>query len=201
MCIHVHWKHSKMSMHQYFIVFPQLLAIQCVWQYGFIWQLNFLFSSSLWHSVFLSLSVSGEVKYANYAQVRLVPQLFASSSSLSLWQTTLGCLPQLVVAMNFATKNAQAAQREGEEERETHSILVTLCQRFYSWKPTRSSSFKAVKLVFAERNRNEVSFLWSCLLVVRVACHIVEPNIMAILRAGLKETQAEQSRAEESVSS
>lgn len=150
---------------------------------------------------FFSLSVSGEVKYANYAQVRLVPQLFASSSSLSLWQRTLGCLPQLVVAMNFATKNAQAAQREGEEERETHSILVTLCQRFYSWKPTRSSSFKAVKHVFAERNRNEVSFLWSCLLVVRVACHIVEPNIMAILRAGLKETQAEQSRAEESVSS
>lgn len=42
---------------------------------------------------FFSLSVSGEVKYANYAQVRLVPQLFASSSSLSLWQTTLGCLP------------------------------------------------------------------------------------------------------------
>lgn len=60
MCIHVHWKHSKLSMHQYFIVFPQLLAIQCVWQYGFIWQLNFLFSSSLWHSVFsLSLCLWG----------------------------------------------------------------------------------------------------------------------------------------------
>lgn len=189
MCIHVHWKHSKMSMHQYFIVFPQLLAIQCVWQYGFIWQLNFWFGILIF-----SLSVSGEVKYANYAQVRLVPQLFASSSSLSLWQTTLGCLPQLVVAMNFATKNAQAAP-EACRQRETDSILVTLCQRFYSCKPTRSLGFKAVKLVFAERNRNEVSFLWFCLLVVRVACHIVEPNIMAILRAGLKETQAEQRRA------
>lgn len=68
---------------------------------------------------FFSLSVSGEVKYANYAQVRLVPQLFASSSSLSLWQRTLGCLPQLVVAMNFATKNAQAAPEAGRQtERE-----------------------------------------------------------------------------------
>lgn len=200
MCIHVQWKHSKMSMHQYFILFPQLLAIQCVWQYGFIWQFNFLFSSSLWHSVFLSLCLWG-------SKVCQLCSGSTCSTAICIFIFTFivaenaGLSASACRGNELCNKNAQAAQREGEEERETHSILVTLCQRFYSWKPTRSSSFKAVKHVFAERNRNEVSFLWSCLLVVRVACHIVEPNIMAILRAGLKETQAEQSRAEESVSS
>lgn len=111
----------------------------CVWQYGLyvcIRHLNFLYYS-------LFLSGWGE-NYASYAQVRPVPQLFASSSSLSLWQKTLCCQH---VAMNFATKNAQDT-RARRIERETDSILFTLCRRFYSCKPTLSSRFKAVKLVF-----------------------------------------------------
>lgn len=166
MCIHVHWKHSKMSMHQYFIVFPQLLAIQCVWQYGFIWQLNFLFSSSLWHSVFLSLSVSGEVKYANYAQVRLVPQLFASSSSLSLWQTTLGCLPQLVVAMNFATKNAQAAQEAGwQREREGGQYSCYLMPKILQLQANSKLELQSCQTCFCRTKPK-----WSVFSVVLLAC-------------------------------
>lgn len=63
-----------------------------------------------------------------------------------------GLSASALVAMNFATKNAQAAQEAGrQKDRETDSILVTLCQKILQLR-TRSSSFKAVKLVFAERN-------------------------------------------------
>lgn len=169
MCIHAHWEHSKMSMHQYFIAFPQLFAIYIVSMTIWFIYGNWTFCSILSFSLGMGKTMPTMLGFDLFHSY-----VFASSSSLSLWQTTLCCLPQRV-AMNFATKNAQDArgrQRKRERERKRGRqyswYLVPQILQFASQH--EASASKLSNLFFAQRNRNEVSSLWCGLFLACGTC-------------------------------
>lgn len=148
--------------------------------------LAFCFSLSLWGSKLYQLCSGSTCSTA--ICIFIFTFIVADNAGLSA---------SVLVAMNFATKNVQAAQEAGRQtERPTVFLLP------YAKDSTVASQLEARASKLSNMflpNETEMKCLFcglACLLVVRVACHIVEPNIMTILRAGLKETQAEQSRAE-----
>lgn len=71
----------------------------------------------------------------------------------------------------LCNKKRTRYKSQEDRERESDSILFTLCRRFYSCKPTLSSRFKAVKLVFCPTKPK-----WSVFSVVWygvVSCGVV----------------------------
>lgn len=161
-----------------------------VWQYGLYMATEHfvLFSPSLWGwEKLCQLCLGSTCSTAMYLHLHLHFHCGRQRCAAcpSVWQ--------------WATKNAQDArgrQRKREEEKERPTVFLIPCAADSTvLQANMKLQLQSCQTCFLP-NETEMKCLLCgvvCfLLVVRVACHIVEPNIMTILRAGLKEPQAEQ---------